>query len=70
MLDTQEIREATQSAEEGKLFFLLVATPKNPPKTFHKKLVQPYLYRRGWKKVSYQQTGFRYDMYRYGDCKS
>ena len=58
-LDTQDIRDATQNAEEGSLFFLLVATPNNPPKSFHQNLVQPYLYARGWRKISYKNTGFR-----------
>ena len=58
-LDTQDIRAATQSENEGKLYFLLIATPKSPPKAFHKKIIQPYLHKRGWKKISYKQTGFR-----------
>jgi len=58
-LDTQDIRDVTQCAEEGSLYFLLVATPNNPPKSFHKNLVQPFLYERGWKKISYKNTGFR-----------
>lgn len=58
-LDTQDVRYATQSEDEGKLYFLLIATPRSPPKSFHKKVIQPFLSRRGWKKISYKQTGFR-----------
>ena len=58
-LNTQDIFEVTQNADDESLFFLLVATPKNPPKSIHKKLIHPYLHARGWKKISYKQTGFR-----------
>ncbi|XP_076805544.1 uncharacterized protein LOC143449293 [Clavelina lepadiformis] len=62
-LNTQEILEdirfATQSGEQDRLYFLLVATPGGAPKAFHNKIIQPFLKDRGWQKVSYRQTGFR-----------
>jgi len=62
-VDTQDIldnvRQATQAGDQDRLFFLLVATPGGAPKRFHSDVIIPFLKCRGWKKVSYRNTGFR-----------
>lgn len=63
-LDTQdilgEIRSSQERGVEDSIFFLYVATPGKPPSALHSKVIAPYLKLRGWKKVSYKNTGFRY----------
>ncbi|XP_039272704.1 uncharacterized protein LOC120346967 [Styela clava] len=61
--DTQDIladvRDADEAGEKENVFFLYVATPKKPPSALHKKVIEPFLRSKGWRKVSYRNTGFR-----------
>ncbi|XP_039263275.1 uncharacterized protein LOC120339249 [Styela clava] len=61
--DTQDIlavvRESDRKGENDDAFFLHVATPGKPPSALHRKVIVPFLKDHGWRKVSYQKTGFR-----------
>ncbi|XP_077971532.1 uncharacterized protein LOC144425776 [Styela clava] len=54
-----DVRNADRAGERENLFYLYVATPKRPPSALHKKVIRPFLISKGWRKVSYERTGFR-----------